>query len=69
MRVVGVAPDLVYEELGEQTEQSRMNLYFPYAFSAPRTMAVLVRTQGDPSSLAMPVRDALRRVHAGSAGL
>ena len=65
MRVVGVAPDLVYEELGEQTEQSRMNLYFPYAFSAPRTMAVLVRVEGDPSSLAMPVRDALRRVHAG----
>jgi putative ABC transport system permease protein len=65
LRVVGVAPDLVYEELGEQTEQSRMNLYFPYAFSAPRTMAVLVRVQGDPSSLAMPVRDALRRVHAG----
>lgn len=65
LRVVGVAPDLVYEELGEQTEQSRMNLYSPYAQSAPRTMAVLVRTEGDPAALALPVRDALRRVHAG----
>ena len=27
-RVVGVAPDLVYEELGEQTEQARLNVYF-----------------------------------------
>jgi putative ABC transport system permease protein len=65
MRVVGVAPDLVYEELGEQTDQSRMNLYFPYAFGAPRTMALLVRAQGDPSALALPVREALRRLHAG----
>jgi putative ABC transport system permease protein len=65
MRVVGVAPDLVYEELGEQTEQSRMNLFFPYAMLAPRTMALLVRSQGDPASLALPVRDTLRRVHAG----
>ena len=65
MRVVGVAPDLVYEELGEQTDQSRMNLYFPYAGSAPRTMAVLIRAHGDPSALALPVRGALRRVHAG----
>jgi putative ABC transport system permease protein len=64
MRVVGVAPDLVYEELGEQTEQSRMNLFFPYAMLAPRTMALLVRSQGDPASLALPVRDTLRRVHA-----
>jgi putative ABC transport system permease protein len=65
MRVVGVAPDLVYEELGEQTDQSRMNLYSPYAGSAPRTMALLVRAHGDPSALALPVRGALRRVHAG----
>jgi putative ABC transport system permease protein len=65
MRVVGIAPDLVYEELGEQTDQSRMNLYFPYAFSGPRTMALLVRAHGDPSALALPVREALRRLHAG----
>ncbi len=65
MRVVGVAPDLVYEEPGEQTDQSRMTVYVPYAIGAPRTMAVLVRAQGDPAALALPARDALRRVHGG----
>lgn len=65
MRVVGVAPDLVYEEVGEQTEQSRLNLYLPYAVSAPRTMAVLIRGYGNPSSLMLPARAALRRLHAG----
>ena len=64
-RVIGVVPNLVYEELGEQTEQSRLNLYLPYGLSAPRTMAVLVRAQADPSLLALPVREALRRVHPG----
>ena len=65
MRVIGVAPDLVYEELGEQTEQSRLNLYVPYAISAPRTMALLVRTDGNPGALSGAARDALRRLHGG----
>jgi predicted permease len=65
LRVVGVAPDLVYEELGEQTDQSRLNLYVPYARTAPRTVAILLRANGDPSAAALPARDALRRLHAG----
>jgi putative ABC transport system permease protein len=65
MRVVGVAPDLVYEELGEQTEQSRLNVYVPYALNAPRTLAILLRTDGNPGALTGAARDALRRVHAG----
>jgi putative ABC transport system permease protein len=65
LRVVGVAPNLVYEELGEETEQSRLNLYLPYAFSAPRTMAVIVRAAGAPDGLRDPIRAALRRAHAG----
>jgi ABC-type antimicrobial peptide transport system permease subunit len=60
-----VAPNVVYEEVGEETEQSRLNLYLPYAFNAPRTMAVIVRAAGDPDALRAPVRDALRRAHAG----
>jgi predicted permease len=64
-RVIGVAPDLVYEELGEQTEQSRLNLYLPYAVTSPRTLAVLLRAAGDPDGLRAPARAALRRVHAG----
>jgi predicted permease len=65
VRVVGVAPNVVYEEVGEETEQSRLNLYLPYAFNAPRSMAVIVRATGDPDALRGPVRDALRRTHAG----
>ncbi|MBA3269294.1 MAG: ABC transporter permease [Acidobacteria bacterium] len=64
-RVIGVAPDLMYEEPGEQTDQSRLNLYLPYALSAPRTMALLVRGDGNPAMLAGPARDVLRRVHPG----
>ena len=64
-RIVGIAPDVVYEELGEQTDQSQRNLYMPYAVSAPRTMAFLIRAKGNPDLLRGPVRDALRQVHAG----
>jgi putative ABC transport system permease protein len=65
LRVVGVVPNLVYEELGEQTDQSRMNLYFPYAVSAPRTVALLIRAHGEPALLRLPVRDALHRLYPG----
>ena len=64
-RIVGIAPDVVYEELGEQSEQSQRNLYLPYALSAPRTMAILVRSTTDPDTLRGPVRDALRQLHGG----
>jgi putative ABC transport system permease protein len=64
-RIVGIAPDVVYEELGEQSEQSQRNLYLPYALSAPRTMAILVRSTADPDTLRGPVRDALRQLHGG----
>ena len=42
-----------------------MNLYFPYAVGAPRTVALLIRGHGDPALLSLPVRDALRRLHSG----
>ncbi len=66
-RVVGVAPDLVYEELGEQTEPARLNVYFPYARSPLRTMAFLIRGDGNPAALMEPARRALRQVHGGFA--
>lgn len=65
LRVIGVAPDVQYEELGEETDASQMNIYVPYAVSGARTMAFVVRTAGEPQALMQPVRDALRRVHAG----
>jgi predicted permease len=61
-RVIGVVPDVVYEELGEETEQSRLIVYLPYAAAGWRTMAVLVRSAGDPGTLAASVRSAIRDV-------
>jgi predicted permease len=61
LRVVGVAPNIHYEEVGEGTDQSRLNVYVPYARSGPRGMAIMVRSQADAESLINPVRDALRR--------
>jgi predicted permease len=65
LRVVGVAPDLLYEEVGEQTAQSQLTIYAPYAVSAPRTMAMLIRTERDPATMSAPAREALRRLHGG----
>jgi putative ABC transport system permease protein len=61
-RVVGVAPDLVYEELGEETEQSRLVFYAPYARLGYRTMAAIVRTDGDPAAVLPMARAAVRGV-------
>jgi putative ABC transport system permease protein len=65
LRVIGVAPDVQYEELGEETDASEMNIYVPYAVNGARTLAFVVRTTSEPYALMQPVRDALRRVHAG----
>lgn len=64
-RVIGVAPDVHYEEIGEETDLSRLNVYLPYARSGARTMAFLIRANGDPSSLAGPARERLRQLNAG----
>ena len=48
LRVVGVAPNVHYEEIGEDTDQSRLNVYVPYATDGSRSMAMLVRAQGSP---------------------
>jgi predicted permease len=55
-RVIGVAADVVYEELGEETEQSRLVVYVPYARIASRTMAVMLRTGGGPEAALASVR-------------
>ena len=36
LRVVGVAPNVHYEEIGEDTDQSRLNVYVPYAHETGR---------------------------------
>jgi predicted permease len=65
MRVVGVAPDVQYEEFGEETAQSELNVYLPYSRLGYRGMAFLVRAEGDPAAIAAPVRDELRSFAPG----
>jgi len=67
LRVVGVVPDVVYEEFGEETEQSRLVAYVPYARAGWRTMAVMVRTAGPPEPAIAAVRRVLRERFAGFA--
>ena len=61
LRVIGVAPDVHYREIGRDTEQSRLTVYLPYAMEGNRSMAVLVRANGAPGSLVAPMRDALQK--------
>jgi putative ABC transport system permease protein len=61
LRIVGVAPDVHYREVGQDTEQSRMTVYVPYAMEGARAMGVLVRAQGSPDSVLAPVRSILQR--------
>jgi predicted permease len=61
LRVVGVAPNIHYEEVGEDTDQSRLNVYVPYARSGARSMSMVMRAQPSPESLVGPVRETLRR--------
>ena len=61
LTVVGVAPDLVYEEFGEETMSSRLQLHVPYGAVQVRQTAFLVRaTDGDPAGLVPRIRRELR---------
>ncbi len=68
LRVVGVVPDLQYEEFGEETAASRLNVFRPYATAPGRTLALLVRTKTQsPRAQADAVRQALRTADPGLA--
>jgi predicted permease len=58
--VVGVARDLHYEEVGEETPQSKLQVYVPAARLPYRTFAFLVRTEGPPAAAAAGARRELR---------
>lgn len=64
--VVGIAPEIRYEEFGEETEQSSLVVYVPYARMGWRSMALLVRA-ADPGAVADGVRAALTREESGLA--
>lgn len=67
LRVIGVTPNLVYEEFGETTPQAELNVYVPYGRSGGRTLAILARTSGDPASYSSVMREAVRSVDASFA--
>jgi putative ABC transport system permease protein len=58
--VVGVAPDLTYEELGQQDGPTRLQVHIPYARLPWRGVSVVLRAEGDPGVLANPARAAVR---------
>lgn len=60
-RVVGVAPDVHYEEVGEATAQSQLSLYLPQAVTGNRSMALLARATVDPAGLVEPARALMRQ--------
>jgi ABC-type antimicrobial peptide transport system permease subunit len=57
----------MYEEFGEETPQSRMQLHLPFSRFGWRTAALLVRAVDQPAALAQPVRAVLRTMDAGLA--
>ena len=65
MRIVGVMPDVGYGDVGRVTEPTQLHLYLPYARSASRAMAFVVRASGEPAPLREQVRRTLRQVRAG----
>ena len=60
LTVVGVAPTLHYEEVGEEDAASRRQVHVPYARAGWRLMTLMVRTTGEPGPLAPGVRRTLR---------
>ncbi|HEX5724091.1 MAG TPA: ABC transporter permease [Longimicrobiaceae bacterium] len=62
LTVVGVAPTLHYEEVGEASAASRRQVHVPYARGGWRLMTLMVRTSVDPAGAAGPVRQALREM-------
>jgi putative ABC transport system permease protein len=65
LRIVGVMPDVGYGQVGRVTEPAQLHLYLPYARSASRAMAFVVRASGEPAALREQVRRTLRQVRAG----
>jgi predicted permease len=64
LTVVGIARNLHYEEVGEATPRSRLQLFLPAARLHNRTYALLVRTEGDPAPAAAAVRREMRALDA-----
>jgi predicted permease len=64
LTIVGIAPEMQYEEFGEETAQSALQVYVPYGRMGVRTIAFLVRGTAPAASLLRPMRAALAQVEA-----
>jgi putative ABC transport system permease protein len=60
--VIGIAPDLQYEEFGEETLQDSLQMHVAYAHWGTRGMAFMVRTTGDPNAMQSRIREELRAI-------
>ena len=61
--VTGIAPDLFYEEFGEETPAARLQVHLPYGRVPVRQTAFLVRARdGDAAALAGAVRSEIRAI-------
>jgi predicted permease len=66
--VAGLAPELTYEEVHEQTPRSGLQLFVPLARYGTRGVAAVVRSaSGDPAALAEPVRRAFAELEPDAA--
>lgn len=65
--VVGIAPPVHFEEFGEETATSALNVFLPYGRLGWRGMALMVRTKGGPASVMGAIRTALRGLDPGVA--
>jgi predicted permease len=64
LTVVGVAPDVTYEEFVEQSPEDAYQVHVPYARLPFRGLGIMVRTEGDPGVVAPAVRRELRALDA-----
>ena len=64
LTVVGVAPDVTYEEFAEQSPEDLLQVHVPYALLPYRGLGIMVRTAGDPGAVAPAVRRELRALDA-----
>ena len=61
--IAGIAPDLPFEELHEQTERAALQVFVPFARFPWRSSFVVVRAAGgDPAALAETARGALAKL-------
>lgn len=64
LTIAGVVGDAQFEEFGEETPQSKLALWLPFASLGNRSFAVVMKASGDPAPLLPEARGALRTFDA-----